>query len=356
MTSSMATKTFNPHVHINSAKEWGGGEQYIFNLCEVFKARGQSSIVLTDARYPAIGKRFAKVATVIELNLSKINTIGAVFKAKRALSALNPASINAHSGRDALFGILLAKQLAIPAYLFKHNVVPGKNDWYHNALLKNLKAVICVSDLVLEKQLANTPETLKSKFVRLYNGVKLPAQTTARPQNAVLTLGYAGRIVENKGLGVLLKATESLSLPFQLKIAGSVNNDWAQGLCDRYASERVEFLGQVENMDAFYASIDLLVAPSIVPEAFGLTIAEAMAHGVSVIATRSGAQGEIVTDGVHGRVIMPNDPEALATCIAELQAHPETLTAYRETCRGRIESAFTIDTLCDNLMALYKTA
>jgi glycosyltransferase involved in cell wall biosynthesis len=80
---------------------------------------------------------------------------------------------------------------------------------------------------------------------------------------------------------------------------------------------RVHLLGWVDNVPRFLSALDLLISPSR-SEPFGLSIVEAMACGVPVIATRSEGAREILEDGVTGHLLTSGSPEELASAILSL--------------------------------------
>jgi len=121
---------------------------------------------------------------------------------------------------------------------------------------------------------------------------------------APLRIGFAGRLVDNKGVAILLEAARILrarGIAFELRIAGSGPQEPAlRALATRAdLDDRVAFLGSVADMASFYRSIDTVVAPSIC-EAFGLTSIEAAAFGAVPLVARVDGLAETVRDGETG--------------------------------------------------------
>lgn len=83
------------------------------------------------------------------------------------------------------------------------------------------------------------------------------------------------------------------------------------------------------DLDSLYASFDLFVLPSYI-EGWGRAVIEAMASGLAVIMTDVGAAGEIVHDGVNGRVIPVGDFMALSEALTELCEQPEKRRALAQ--------------------------
>jgi glycosyltransferase involved in cell wall biosynthesis len=84
---------------------------------------------------------------------------------------------------------------------------------------------------------------------------------------------------------------------------------------------RVRFFGHVDFAEVC-SEVDLIVLPSIAPEAFGLNLVKAAACGIPVVATNLGAHAELVRDGITGLLVPPGDPAALAVAIDRLLDDP----------------------------------
>ncbi len=116
--------------------------------------------------------------------------------------------------------------------------------------------------------------------------------------------------------------------------------------------ERVRFLGQRDDVPDLLAALDIFVLPSH-SEGVSLALLEAMAAGLPVIASRVGGLPEVVTDGDHGLLIPPQDPEALAAALARLLDEPAWAKKLGENARRQVEENFSLERLGREINEIY---
>jgi glycogen(starch) synthase len=132
-----------------------------------------------------------------------------------------------------------------------------------------------------------------------------------------MRFGFLGRIVPDKGIEVLLDACRTLSgANWELKIAGRAPRG-EEGLRRRAEGMPVSFLGFVNPPD-FFKEIDVLVAPILWSEPFGMTVVEALAAGVPVIGSRLAGVAEVLGSVESDWLVPPGDVPALAALMREI--------------------------------------
>jgi glycosyltransferase involved in cell wall biosynthesis len=150
-------------------------------------------------------------------------------------------------------------------------------------------------------------------------------ETTAQAGGVTVALLSVGSIVPRKGYDVLVAALAQIKdLPWRLVIAGDHmrSGETARRLEEDVVRldlvDRINLLGAVapERLNALYAAADLFVLPSRF-EGYGMAFAEAMAHGLPVVATTAGAISETVPADA-GILVEPDDPRALAEALRRL--------------------------------------
>jgi phosphatidyl-myo-inositol alpha-mannosyltransferase len=174
------------------------------------------------------------------------------------------------------------------------------------------------------------------------NGVDIDAAPKGpKPQSDELRLLFVGRAEERKGLPVLLSAFQALveHVPSRLTIVGADPEDVSRLVSDPDVLSHIDVLGKVSDSVLWrqLGDADLLCAPSLAGESFGMVLIEAMAAGTPVIASKIAGYSDVVTDGVDGVLVPPADPQALAEEMQLLAHEPERLTAMGEAGRQSAE-------------------
>jgi len=111
--------------------------------------------------------------------------------------------------------------------------------------------------------------------------------------------------------------------------------------------------GERSDVPEITRSLDCFVLPSLA-EGISNTILEAMASGLTVIATRVGGNAELVEDGMTGRLVPPADSEALATRILDYFHHPDVGRRHGKAGRNRAERRFSLDRMVADYDRLYR--
>jgi len=154
-----------------------------------------------------------------------------------------------------------------------------------------------------------------------------PQAPQPRPADQPLRACFVGGLSLHKGLAVLQAALLQADLPapgLQLTLVDA-SLDPGDTYTLTWGSVPVQVVAAVpmQAMAAFYANHDVLLAPSIWPESYGLVTREALSAGLWVVASDAGALAEPIRPGWNGHVVPPRDPAALAAVLEQLCAqHP----------------------------------
>ncbi len=190
------------------------------------------------------------------------------------------------------------------------------------------------------------------------NGVEIPESVTHSNGHRDLRLVYLGRLDPIKGLENLLRARSllngNLGARLTLTIAGAGDAHYAQGLQTTIAqmapAERPKMIGYVSGGEKakLFDNADVVVVPSYT-ENFGLVVAEALAHGVPVIASKGTPWQRVEEIGCG--LWVDNSPESLAAAIEQISRMP--LREMGQRGRDWMQREYSWDLMAKRTMELY---
>jgi glycosyltransferase involved in cell wall biosynthesis len=160
-----------------------------------------------------------------------------------------------------------------------------------------------------------------------------------------ILVASVSRLVAWKGERVVLEALAGLPERVRCVVIGEGPDErnlrrLAQ---ERGIAGRVRFLGRVPHRELplVLSQCDLFVQPSIGEEAFGISVVEAMACGLPVLASDNGGLPELVVDGETGRLLPPGSVPAWRSAIESAAASGERLRSLGDKARARASAEFT---------------
>jgi len=162
----------------------------------------------------------------------------------------------------------------------------------------------------------------------------------------------ASRLSKQKDLTTMLTAVKDLDVT--LAILGEGPEEAAlRGAAARLGvAERVHFLGFRSDVADFIAAADVFCLSSVW-EGVPLAVMEAVQLGTPVVATDVGGTGELIEEGVSGRLVSPRDPSALRAALDDVLADPEARSRYVDAARATLVAEFSTETMLARLRDVY---
>lgn len=169
---------------------------------------------------------------------------------------------------------------------------------------------------------------------------------------------FVGRLSEEKGVSLLIDAyiQNDLSIPLKIVGDGPLKQVLQEKALHTGYGDVIDFLGFQERETVFQLmyNADFLIFPSIWYEGFPLTIIEAFACGLPVLAPKLGSMAEIVENGVNGLHFQAGDAVSLAAKIKWAMDNPENIISMKQNARHTYENKYTSKTNYRQLMKIYQ--
>jgi phosphatidylinositol alpha-mannosyltransferase len=198
------------------------------------------------------------------------------------------------------------------------------------------------------------------EYTIIPNGVDVEA-APAEPvePSSDLRILFVGRPEERKGLPILLTAFNALveHVPSRLTVIGADREDVLRYIADSDLLQWIDIRGRVsgESLWAELHRADVLCAPSLSGESFGMVLTEAFAAGTPVIASAIAGYSDVVSDGVDGLLVPPGDPQRLAEELQRIHHEPERLREMGEAAR-RSAQRYAWPRVADQVTEVYERA
>ena len=239
---------------------------------------------------------------------------------------------------------------------------PPPFSWFQQRAFRKVDAAYACSETTREVMRA---KGFEKPMAIVPFGVDLdsfaPATRGNSERSGPLTIGFIGRMLPGKGLNVLAEALPQLnSLNWNLLIVGDgpERGSFAEALRERGLIDRAEFAGAVsyDDMPAFYKRMDVVVMPTQttrrIREQFGRVLVEAMAAGVPVIGSTSGAIPEVIGDA--GLISAEGDAAALGAALQRLLSDSNLRSQLARAGRERVEQHYSWARVADRTYEFYR--
>jgi len=184
--------------------------------------------------------------------------------------------------------------------------------------------------------------------VRLAHGIRDDARVC----------GIVARLTEAKDHATLFAAVDLLRADFPdvrcLVVGdGELRDPLEADVSSRGLQGVVHFAGARSNVHDYLAAMNVFVLSSVT-EGLAMTLLEAMAAGLPVVATRVGGNPEAIDEGVTGLLVPASDPRALAEAIAALLSDPERARTMGGAGRRRVDASFSLAAMTARYQAVYE--
>lgn len=364
-----------PHILLavdQFARALGGGERIALKLAGLLPQYGYRVSVLTLGAHPETPiLSTANSFPVYVLPLRRAygrEAISAAVDLRRFLREQKVALVQTFFESSDLWVGPIAKLFAGAKLIWSRRDMgilrERKHEMAYRLMARLPDKVFAVSEQV-RKYTVEVDRVPDERVETLYNGLDLErwsrlTRTAEDLHDPVIVT--VGNIRHVKGHDIFLRAAAIVADKFpraRFSIAGEVLDTKFYSELQNLAQElgiaqQISFAGGVTDLPEFLHDATLFVLPSR-SEGFSNAIIEGMAAGLPVVATDVGGNAEAVQDGITGRIVPPENVEALASAMLEILENPDRARAMAEAGRRRVEERFTTQAMMKQLTAAYQS-
>lgn len=287
-----------------------------------------------------------------------------VVRLTRRLRALHPDVIHTTSLKANLLAVPVARALRKPLVWQVHDRISP--DYLPQRLVDLLRRLArTVPRAVLANSHATAHTLPGAGAVVVHPGLTADeVRDEQRPRPPVPVIGMLGRIAETKGQLELVRATArvvQVHPEAEVRIIGSAlfgQEEYEQAVRAEIhhlgLEERVRLVGFAEDPREALDGLSVMVHASTVPEPYGQVVAEAMARGVPVVASRAGGVLEVVGDGEVGWLVEPGDVEGLSAAIVAALDDPVDAEHRGMVGLQRARTSLRIDRTAETVAAAWR--
>jgi glycosyltransferase involved in cell wall biosynthesis len=352
-------------LHIESGRNlYGGALQVLFLLRGLAATNGRHALVCPE--HSAI----AAAATDLGVPVHPIPMGGDLdaaqaLRIRRLILAEQPDLVHIHSRRGAdLWGLLAARTVRVPVILTRRVDNPEPR-WLARlrygacdrvvTISEGIRAVLA-SEGVPDHKLCCVHSAVDAEHYRPGSDQAWFERSFDLPPDA-RPIGMIAQFIERKGHRTLLAAVPRIldahpDVRFLLFGQGPLRGEIEQRIAQAGLDDQVRLAGFRDDLHRVIPNLELVVHPARM-EGLGVSLLQAAACSVPIVAARVGGIPEVVRDGKNGLLVPPADAAALATAVNQLLSAPDRARALGDRGREIVLSEFSIPAMVAGNLAVY---
>jgi glycosyltransferase involved in cell wall biosynthesis len=306
----------------------GGAEQVSYLLAKEAIKNDDEMIYVFSEDGPFVERVKSLGCPIYFVKMRSPFDIKAIVELVGLFKKIKPDIIHTSFLRENFLAIIAGRVSGVKGIFSSvHRIEPKtKIQAFFNKLYSNGLTKFIVTSRVAEKYLLNEGVN-KGKIVLVYNGIELPPEKiNPKTKKDKVSIGFIGRLSEEKNVSLLLKAISGLKDKDRVEVL-IVGDGPERGRLEKESEELsvdklVSFKGYSDNPSQYYKKIDVLVLPSKI-EVFPMVVLEALSYEVVVVSSDVGGVSEVIVDKENGFLFESQDFEGLTEIITNIINNPD---------------------------------
>jgi glycosyltransferase involved in cell wall biosynthesis len=356
-------------VHVDSARDWRGGQAQVEALVRGLAARGHTIVLVTPSA-SRLGERLADAGIEIVRDSSRGEwDLWAGRRLRRLVDRRRANLIHVHSARaHGMAWAASRKRLTPPIVVSRRVDFPVGGNYfsrrkYLHPACYYLAISSAVGDVLIRGGVARERIHLVPSGV---DPAKFSYQTDGAATRRALGVGddeflvcNVAALTDHKDHATMIRAAQIVvrqapDVRFIVLGEGELRRALERQIDEAELGERFRLLGFQPDVESYLAVSDLFVLSSHL-EGLCTSLLDAMLLGVPIVATRAGGIPDIVVDGETGLLVEPRRPGALAAAILRAKDDPETRKRLAGAGTRRVREQFSIERTIDMTEQAYRT-
>jgi len=352
--------------------EMGGVERGTVDFAKYLTLHGHKAIVVSGGGVMVrhLDDVGARHYTLPVYQKNPFTAIAAIPRLVRIIENENIDIVHARSRVPGWIGYIAAK-------LTRRVFITTAHGYYGRHLFSRVMSwgrFVIVASRDMAKHMVEDFGTPRNRVRMIPRGVDLSefkfspplAQPKSGPEAGKVTIGVIARITPLKGHLSFIKAVSIMHRDFsglRVMIVGEAPKskkrykEEVETLIRRLGlSGVITMAGARSDIPRILSKLDMVVLPTVTPEAFGRVIVEAQASGVPVVATSVGGIVDIIRDGENGLLVPPGDPRALAEAMTRIARDRDLAAQMVNTARRDVQEMFSLNTMAKDTLKVYGEA
>lgn len=353
-------------LHIDTGSVLRGGQQQLLMLARGLKKRSHEQVIAAGQRSPLHETAQHEGFETLALTLHGAGSLRALLELRRLIRTRGFDIIHAHDGRGQNFSWLSSCGTTTRRVASRRVAFPPRSRRIHRLKYTHTcHGVIAVSASIRDSLLRSGIPP--AKIMLIPDGIDFPPNPPTPAEKAEarrqfllgeddFVIGHAGAFTREKGQETAIRAFQLITAQLpgaRLLLAG--DGEYRSRLAESFDLQNprgaIRLPGRLDSLDSFMDCLDLFIMPSR-SEGLGSSALEAMAHGVPVIASRTGGLPEIVSEGENGWLVEPGSAAELAAAMIAAASDRQRLREMGSRAR-KTASLFTDDIMTSRVESFY---
>jgi glycosyltransferase involved in cell wall biosynthesis len=355
-------------IYIITKSEWGGAQVHLYDLVKhAIKNNNKCTVIVGDEgeltdRLRNLGVKIVIISSLVR-EISPLKDMKCIYRMVEVLKNENPDLIHLHSSKAGLVGRIAAKIAKFPViftahgWSFTEGISINKVKIFliiERLAAKITNKIICVSEF--DRQLAlNNKVGSHMSLVTIHNGVEYKETKHQIKENIIPKLIMVARFSSQKDYETLTLALSKIKGEFEIQYVGEgeLLTDIKDLVLEKKLGEKVKFLGMRKDVNMLLEQSNIFVLVSNY-EGLPISIIEAMAAKLPVIATNVGGVNELIEDNKNGFLINRKDVNNLVEKLQLLIDNRELQLKMGKAGFEKYKNSFTVTTMLDKTFKVYE--